>query len=228
MKTVGILGRNGFIGKTVLRRLREVFHVADEPEPCNVLINCAGFSRMYVASQDPSKMEFVEDLVYRRIFNIPFQRLIHLSTIYIEACPNHAYSKIKMNVENRILSRWKNVTVLRLASVLGTGLQKNVIFDLTHGLPLWVTPDSVYNYISSDEIANLLIHLVNNPMTGIINVGASESVKVSDIVEMVGVNTTYGKHKDNIVMNVSKLLEFYQVKTSKEYVEEYWREFHAS
>jgi dTDP-4-dehydrorhamnose reductase len=223
MKTVCLLGRNGFIGSTALNIMEQRFPIVKEPYPCDVLVNCAGFSRMYEAAKCPAKMRAVENLVFDRICKVPFQRLIHVSSIYIETCPDHAYSIIKKEMEGRILERWPDAAILRVASVLGRGLQKNVIFDLVHGMPLWVTPDSIYNYISSDEVAGILSYLVNNPIEGIINVGASASILVSDVVKLVGVETAYGKQRDTILVDVSKLQEFYKVKTSAEYVEEYWR-----
>jgi dTDP-4-dehydrorhamnose reductase len=224
MKTVCMLGRNGFIGRTVYKVLQQNFSMVEESEPCDVLVNCAGFSRMYEAEKNPAKMEQVEDLIFKRIEKVQFSHLIHLSTIYIESSPEHAYSKVKKKIENRIMSRWPKATILRLASVIGEGLQKNVLFDLVHGFPLWVTPDSVYNYISSKEVGNLLCWFVENPLAETINVGASESISVSEIVKMLGVTTSYGNEKNHILVDVSRLQEFYKVRTSKEYVEEFWRE----
>ena len=223
MKTVCMLGQNGFIGKTVLEVLKQNFEIVDVSQPCDVLVNCAGFSRMYEAQKNPSMMERVENYTFDRIANVPFVHIIHLSSIYIDASPDHAYSKYKKKMEQKILSICPDATIFRLASVLGKGLQKNVIFDLSQSLPLWVTPDSVYNYISSEEVGNIITHFINNPIAAIFNVGASESISVSDVVKLTKCETAYGKKKDTVFMDVSFLQKHYKVKTSREYVEEYWR-----
>ena len=222
MKTVCMLGQNGFIGKTVLEVLRKNFEMVDASQSCDVLVNCAGFSRMYEAQKNPSMMEHVEDYTFDRIANVPFTHIIHLSSIYIEASPDHAYSKFKRRMEQKILSIYPDATIFRLASVLGKDLQKNVIFDLSQSLPLWVTPDSVYNYISSEEVGNIITHFVNNPVAATFNVGASESISVFDVVELTKCEATYGKKKDTVFMDVSYLQKHYKVKTSREYVREYW------
>jgi len=222
MKTVCMFGQNGFIGKTVLEVLKKNFEIVDVSQPCDVLVNCAGFSRMYEAQKNPSMMEQVEDYTFDRIANVSFAHIIHLSSIYIEASPDHTYSKYKKRMEEKILSIYPDATIFRLASVLGKGLQKNVIFDLSQSLPLWVTPDSVYNYISSEEVGNIITHFINKPIAATFNVGASESISVSDVVELTGCEATYGKKKDIVLMDVSFLQEHCKVKTSREYVKEYW------
>jgi len=222
MKTVCMFGQNGFIGKTVLEVLKKNFEIVDVSQPCDVLVNCAGFSRMYEAQKNPSMMEQVEDYTFDRIANVSFAHIIHLSSIYIEASPDHAYSKYKKRMEQKILSICPDATIFRLASVLGKGLQKNVIFDLSQSLPLWVTSDSIYNYISSEEVGNIITHFINKPIAAIFDVGASESISVSDVVELTGCEATYGKKKDIVLMDVSFLQEHCKVKTSREYVKEYW------
>lgn len=225
MKNVGLIGRNGFIGKTVFEILKKNFLVVDEPAACDVLVNCAGFSRMYAAHKNPQLMKRVEDYTFWRMQRIPFNRLIHLSTIYIDASPTHAYSVLKKRMERNILDIWPNSTIFRLASVLGPGLQKNVIFDLAHRIPLWVTPDSIYNYISSEELGNIITYFVDNHVPGTFNVGASKSISVSDVVKITSGKAKYGNKKDEVLMNVSFLQKHYKVKTSEEYVKEYWEKY---
>ena len=115
--------------------------------------------------------------------------------------------------------------MLRVVSVLGKGLQKNVIFDLVHEMPLWVTPDSIYNYISSEDLSDIIALLINYPIKGILNVGAKESIRIDKVAEITGTNPTYGEQKDEILVDVEELLKIYPVKTSAEYVKDFWREY---
>ncbi len=225
MKKVTLLGKNGFIGHSVLNHLQKKYDCQEEGNATDVLVNCAGFAIMHEARENPQKMRDAENITFDRICKTPFQHLIHISTIYIEASPSDNYSVIKKELEDRILGNFKNVTILRLASVLGRGLKKNVIFDLSHDFPLWVTPDSIYNYISSEETARIIEHLIENPIYDIINVGAADSVKVSDVAFSLEKSPMYGNKRDIVLMNVSKLQTFYKVKTSMEYVKEYWRNY---
>ncbi len=221
MKTICFLGKNGFVGAPVFEYLQTHFEIRDD-NVCDVLVNCAGFSRMYEAKQNPAKMQEVENITFNRIKEVSFKHLIHLSTIYIEVLLDDNYSKFKREMEARILENYKNVTVLRLGSVLGRGLKKNVIFDLMHDKPLWVSPSAIYNYISTEEVAKIIAHLIENPVNDTIRIGSSESIAVSDIAHIMGKKPIYGDKVDTIYMDVSKLQSFYPVKTSKEYIEEFW------
>ena len=223
MKTVCMLGRNGFIGKTVLKILEEEFLIVPEPEVCDVLVNCAGYSRMYLAKRNPNEMQSVEDMIFDRVQHIQFKRLIHLSSIHVTAYPNEPYSLIKKETERKLLSKYDDVSILRIGSVLGEDLQKNAIYDLVHDTPLWVTSDSSYTFISKEDIGNIIAVLIENPIEGVMDVGGIGAISISECAKFMRKNPSYGSIQHIISMNVSKLLKLYKVKTSREYVEEYWR-----
>jgi nucleoside-diphosphate-sugar epimerase len=223
MKEICILGQNGFIGKTVTEYLRQKYIVKDSG-PCEVLVNCAGFAIMHEAAKNPDKMREVEDITFSRIKAVSFDRLIHLSSIYIDASPDDNYSIIKRVMENRIVFDYPNTTILRSSSVIGRGLKKNVLFDLMKGNSLWVTPFSMYNYISSEELAKIIEYFIENPVFDIFTVGASDSIMVKDIVEMWGRDVVYGPKTDCIIADISKLRKLYKVKTSREYIIDFWKE----
>jgi dTDP-4-dehydrorhamnose reductase len=208
--------------------LEKEFSVVPEGEPCDVLVNCAGFSRMYEAKQNPNRMKIVENAVFDRIVNIQFDQLIHLSTIHVDSYPEEPYSQIKKGMENRIRMNYPDALILRLGSVIGSGLQKNALYDLVHDEPLWVTEDSRYTYISTEDVAKIIIELIRHPLTGLLYVGGSGSVSVKEMAELMGKHpASYGSIQHIIPMDVSRLLEFYPVKTSREYVEEYWKGYRS-
>jgi len=221
MKKICVLGYNGFIGSNVLEVLKQNFSV-NESDKYDFLVNCAGFSKMYEGNKNPDKMRNVEDSILEKINGISFDKIIHLSTIYIEVYPQDVYSRIKVEMEDKILSKYENATVLRLGGVLGKGLKKNVVFDLITNGPLYVTSDSFYNYISAYEIANIISYLINNPIAGIINVGSSKSISVADIANILKKNPIYGNKKETINFDISRLQHFYKVGSSREYVEEFY------
>jgi len=224
MKTVCTLGNSGFIGNAVSEILARSFSVNNSKE-YDILVNCAGFSRMYEGSKNPEKMRSVENSIFDRITAISFDRLIHISTVYIDVYPDDIYSKIKIDMENRILNKYPNATILRLGGVVGPGLKKNVVFDLLNNKQLFVTEDSVYNYISTGEIAEIVAHIINNPQAGIINVAASSSISSHDIAAMLNKTPIYGSKKEIIYVDTSVLQKFYAVKRSDEYLTEFFKTY---
>jgi len=223
MKNVRFLGRNGFIGSTVFDILSKKYSMK-ETGHCDVLVNCAGFAITYIAQKNPELMRHVEDVTFERISKHSFDRLIHISSIYVEANPDENYAVIKKEVEDRLFDTFDDVLVLRLGSVLGKGLKKNAVYDLVNERPLWVSADSVYNYISTEDVANIIIKLIEHPRQGILRVGSSESISISDIAKLLHKDPTYGNiNYNDIVMDVSELQKFYKVKTSREYVKEFYK-----
>jgi dTDP-4-dehydrorhamnose reductase len=180
---------------------------------------------MYAAKQDPVKMQAVEDLVFKRICNVSCKRLIHLSTIHVVSYPDEPYSKMKRIQEDRVLKSYPDATILRLGSVIGPELQKNALYDLVHDQPLWVTANSLYTYISTGDVATIIMQLIEQPRKGIFNVAGSSAISVSQMAVMFGKHPTYGTTHHHIPMDTSWLDGFYPVKTSREYVEEFWKGF---
>lgn len=218
MDNLYFLGQNGFIGHTVFNILKEKYNISKDKN-CDVLINCAGFSKMYEGLKNPQKMKDVENNILNKINNIKFKRIIHLSSIYCNIY-NNIYCDIKKEMENNILN-YKNSTILRLSSVIGNGLEKGVVYDVINNRDLFVTKDSFFNIITSIEIANIISYLIENPIYGIINIGASLSISVENIVKILNKNINYGNKKENVDMDINQLKSFYNIKTSEEYIKDF-------
>jgi dTDP-4-dehydrorhamnose reductase len=53
--------------------------------------------------------------------------------------------------------------IFRLGGMVGKGLKKNSIFDLLHGRPLRVHPDSAYQYLNTDDVARIVWQIASTP-----------------------------------------------------------------
>lgn len=224
-----VLGYTGFVGSAVYKLLQNVdghiifgvnSHTYLDVNDFDVVINCAGFSEKYIANKNPNKMELVENSIFEKISNLRFKSLIHISSIEAEL-ELDSYGILKKQMEQRILSKYKQATVLRLGGIIGGGLKKNVIFDIINNKLLFVTADSIYNFITTDEITNIVLYLMNNVIEGVINVGASKSILVLEIVKLLRKDVVYGSKKEVYNIDVSRLSSFYSVKSSKDYIEEF-------
>lgn len=220
IKEFSVIGQHGFIGSTVTKYLKKSYDVG-ETDPCETLINCAGWARIYEASQDPKKMKEVEDYTLERIRKISFDRLVHISTIHIECYPDSWYSIIKKRMEEKLLKEFPNTLILRVTGVIGNGMKKNAIYDMMNDKPLWVTEDSVYNYITDTELARIILYMSHYRNSLIINVGAKDSISVGEVAKILGKNPVYGSEKHVIKFDTSFLRMYYGTKTSKEYVQDY-------
>jgi len=224
-----ILGYTGFIGSAIFVNVQEKYTCVgmrsiDAPlaNRFDVVINCAGFSRVYAAENDPADMRKSEEAIFEKIKLLTFDKLIHISTSHIDSHPKSKYSMIKLEIENRLRNLCANsLSILRVSGVIGKGLKKNVVFDLLHDLDLFVTRESTYNYITTSEVANIVRCIIDNDIAGIINIGAVNSISVHNIARLFGKIPTYGTRTEAINIDTSLLQGFYSVASSEYYLNEY-------
>jgi nucleoside-diphosphate-sugar epimerase len=235
----------GFLGRTVGRRLAENsnFHVTMVSSRINwsdadlsgydAIVNCAGNSARYLVEQDPDGARTSENAIFDRIRSVhkanPNVKLLHMSSICARTSDTSEYGKLKRQTET-----WAGETsdpcILRLCGLIGPRLVKNFIFDLTNGNPIRVTSDTLYNFISTQEVGNITEHiLLNWKPNETFNVGASTSMRVSTMVKMREFNHTYLSAdqlvKETYQIDTSKLQGFFSVKTTQQYVEEYLKQW---
>ncbi len=234
---IWLIGSKGFVGSAVMRKLscsHKVFGVSSKDkfgcgsfENTDFVVNCAGNSKRWLVESDPTEALWNEkkimELITKIISESPKAKIIHISSVC--AGDETPYGDLKLQMEDYIydFDYW---CVLRLVGLVGENLRKNVIFDWIHGRSIRVSPYSVYNFISTAEVAGVVEYLINNWKEGmILNVGASESILLQDIFKLRKGVTPFFMPGDlpcevyNI--DVSELQKFYSVKTSKEYLEEF-------
>lgn len=74
-------------------------------------------------------------------------------TTPIDPDVNHAYGRNRFEAERFVRERFPDALVMRLPGLFGTGLKKNVIFDLLHDHELHkINPAGVYQYYSLDRL----------------------------------------------------------------------------
>jgi len=88
--------------------------------------------------------------------------------------------------------------------VVGPGLKKNPVYDLIHGLPLHMSPDSELSLIDTATIARCLETLIERGGAGeVYNVAAAGSVRVRDLRERLGRPLSLAPGADRIVLRYS-------------------------
>jgi hypothetical protein len=71
--------------------------------------------------------------------------------------------------------------------MVGPGLKKNPVFDVLHGRPLSIHPDSQYQFMSTDAVANVVWRLVESDTTDrVVNVCGSGLISPRAISELAG------------------------------------------
>ena len=188
-----VLGANGFVGSAFVRRLSNLNlpfipvtrtnYTDYVGHPCRILINASGNSRKYLATREPAhEFDLSVTSVLRAICDFRPARYVHLSSIDVyndvsnptNNCENvsidpahlSAYGFSKYMAELVVKHYAPNWLILRLGGMVGPGLKKNPIYDLLHGGSLYVHPDSLYQYVSTDRVAEIVFDLAQSNIRG--------------------------------------------------------------
>ncbi len=191
---VTIIGANGFVGSAFARRLRnqpgvKLTEVTRETydelrgRESDVLIEAAGNSKKILADQNPAA-EFEASVTHRlrTLLDFPARFHLHISSVDVyndltspattgEDSPvdisrSSRYGAHKYLAEQLVrhyASRW---LIIRLAGMVGPGLRKNPVYDILHGEPLRIHPDSRYQFLPTDDVAQIAWGLVQSGASG--------------------------------------------------------------
>ena len=178
-----MIGAAGFVGRGFCRHLRgepglDLVEVVRESysrhrgATSDVVIDCAGNSKKYLAEEDPAE-DFEQTVAHRlrTLRDFPAALQIHVSSVDVydrlddpdhtrEATPLRLpapsrYGFHKRLAEQLVMQYAPSWLVLRLAGMVGDGLRKNPVFDIMSGQPLWIHPDSQYQFLSTHDVARI-------------------------------------------------------------------------
>ncbi len=186
MKTCLLIGAKGFIGAALaaaarargyaLTAIDRDNYAQSQGAQADLLINAAGNSRKFLDDQDPLQgFELSVSSVMRSLHDFKFNFYIQLSSGAIypdEGNPaNNAESSLldpaamtrygfhKWLAEQLVRRYAPEHLIVRLGGLLGPGLKKNAVFDILHGGPLYVHPDSQFQYMDTRDLAEAIFDL---------------------------------------------------------------------
>jgi nucleoside-diphosphate-sugar epimerase len=180
---VTVIGANGFVGSAFARLLKtrrgiELTPVTRETYAqfrgveSDVVIDAAGNSKKFLADQNPAA-EFEASVTHRlrTLLDFPATLHLHLSSVDVyndlsspdttrEDTPvdlgrSSHYGAHKFLTEQLVRhysSRW---LIVRLGGMVGPGLRKNPVYDILHGEPLRIHPESQYQFLHTDDAARI-------------------------------------------------------------------------
>ncbi len=180
---VCLLGSTGFVGSAfanIFQREGIDFHGIHSRNyeqyigtEYDILINTNGSSTKYLADKNP-RLDFTLNVrsVVDSLHDFKFRLYVYLSSIDVynnvsDPSQNHEevpidsvklsnYGFHKYLAELAVRKYAVDWLIFRLGGMVGKGLKKNPIFDLIHGQPLRVHPDSAYQYINTDDVARFV------------------------------------------------------------------------
>lgn len=185
-----VLGGHGFVGSACVRGARargyEVQSIgrAEYPEAigtdCDLLINANGNSRKYLATKEPlTDFRASVESVLRSCLDFKAQRYVFLSSIdvypvvddpscnredaLIDPARLSRYGLHKWLAEQIVRQYQPDALMVRMGGFVGPGLWKNPIYDLLTGQTLRVDPESAYQYMTTNQLAEIIWSLLEHP-----------------------------------------------------------------
>jgi len=253
-----IIGGRGFVGSAFARHAEKnniEYRVVEQDDykqyagqQCDILVNCNGNSKKFLANENPA-LEF--DLSVKSVFNtihdFKFNKYIHISSIdvyndfsnpkknsekaVIDTAKQSNYGFHKYLAEQVIKKYVKNWLIIRMGGVLGAGMKKNPVFDLLNKKPLWVNINSKYQYLNTDDVAEIAF-LLNKKLrkNEIINVCGNGCISLRGVAGLIDKNykPAYAAdkpRKEYYQINNSKLKSLIEAPETKDVAEKFIREY---
>lgn len=205
-----LIGYTGFVGSTLLSQknnftdLYRSTNISDIVGKSFDTVVCAGASaNKWIANGDPlTDLDNIK-LLCAAIDTITAKTFVLISTVDVYKNPIgvdentpitldglHAYGKNRFLLENFVRSKFENHLIIRLPGLVGTGLKKNIIYDLAHDKNVdTINGNSSYQYYPMDCLATDIDMMLEKKLK-LVNL-ATEPVSTAQIASEI-FNTTIG------------------------------------
>lgn len=246
-----LLGGNGFVGsafvrffeknKILFKNITRTNYEELVGSSCDIFINVNGNSKKFLANQNP-KLEFDSTVkpVCASLHDFKFKKYILCSTcdVYnnfenpelnketsvIDIKKQSRYGFHKYIAERFVCYEADNYLILRFGGFVGPNLSKNPIFDILHGGPLWLNPESELQYLNTDEAAKIVWTIIEKDIKNeIFNICGTGLVKLQDIIDFLNRNIEIKENASKVIydINTEKINKIYKIDDSKKVVFEF-------
>jgi nucleoside-diphosphate-sugar epimerase len=255
---VVLIGANGLVGSAFARLLSNKPGVELVPvlrgtyarlagTTGDVVIECACNSRKFFAEEKPLE-EFETSVTHRlkTLFDFPAPFHLHISSVDVysdltsprttrEDSPidlgtaSH-YGFHKLLAEQLVQHYARKWLIVRLAGMVGPGLRKNPVFDILHGQPLRIHPDSQYQFLHTDEVARVVWNLFESgAQHEIYNLDGEGLISPRDIAALGGKTLDLSALEKNaqpriVHVNLGKISRIVQLPKTKTTIERFIKE----
>jgi len=207
-----LVGGQGFVG-SAFRRLCAARGIPHESitrdsyrgavgRAGTILVYAAGNSRKYLAEQNwQADFEASVEAVVRSIQHFHVDRYVLISSVDVydaldDPLRNHedavidplrlsTYGFHKYVAESSVRRHAPRWLIVRLAGMVGPGLKKNPVFDVLHGRPLSIHPDSQYQFMPTDAVADIVWKLIDAGWENrVVNLCGSGLISPREIAEI--------------------------------------------
>jgi len=211
-----LIGGKGFVGSALARvcaaqgrefAIIELDNYAEfAGRSCDILINANGNSKKFLAQQNPlAEFDASVRSVRASLVDFSCRHYVHISTcdVYpdcstpantqegqaLEVACQSAYGFHKYLAEQCVRHAAPSWLIFRMGGFVGPGLRKNPIYDILHGGPLWLQPDSALQFLPTDSMAQIILELIDRRIEGeIFNLCGRGVISLREVMQLAGVD----------------------------------------
>ena len=236
-----IIGGRGLVGSAFVRQCDAAglsYAVLDREsypqyrgQSCRFLINANGNSRKPLANSDPlADFDASVRSVRQSLIDFQCERYIHLSScdVYPDCSSpettresirpdihlQSAYGFHKFLAEECVRHAASDFLIFRLGGFVGPGLKKNAIFDIRHGGPLWLDPESELQFMHTDDAARIILHMAGSaPSREVFNLCGKGTIALREVIAATGRDVTVQPNSRRVRydVNIDKINGFVPV-----------------
>jgi nucleoside-diphosphate-sugar epimerase len=251
-----ILGGKGFVGSGYARVCEasgRKYQVIDRGnyasfvgQHCDVLINAAGNSKKFLARQNPvADFDTSVRAVHASLVDFCCDTYVLVSSAdvypdssspattsesqFLEVPEMSPYGFHKYLAELCVRHAAKRWIIARCGGFVGPLMKKNPIYDILHGGPLWLAPESELQYIHTDQAAKIIMDLADRGITKeILNVCGAGVVRLSNVMQWAKreVPIHSGSPRFRCELDLAKASALVDLPTSESVVREFVTQLH--
>lgn len=250
-KTLAVIGSKGMVGSDLVNYLKPNFELTEidrhnygehEGKTFDVIINANGNSNKIWANENRlGDFETSTISVYKTFLDFTFKVYIYISSF--DVYENHEGEKESDQIDSAKLTPYglhkflselivksftKNYIILRCPMMLGTKLKKGPLYDVLNNSKLYISKDSSFQMITTEELAKIIFSLLRKNIKGeIFNIGGKSKVELNKVEELTKKKATSPKdgRKQVYETDISKLNKIFPLKTSEEYLKDFLKEY---
>ena len=210
MKSVALIGSNGFVGKSIRTNIlnnrnvsltcitRQNYEEEKFNKEYDIVINASMPSKRFWAKQNPY-LDFIETIekTFKIVTEWENSKIIQISSISARSQLNTIYGRHKAAAE-KLVENEKNL-ILRLGPMYGKSLNKGVLIDMKNHKPVYVSEESLYSFAPVNWVGNWIAN--NLHLSGILDLGSNDNVRLGDIAKEIGSNSIFQGPIDNQIIS---------------------------
>ncbi len=210
MKSVALIGANGFVAKSINKYLLKNDNISVTPvtrsnyeferinKNYDVIINSAMPSKRFWAKQNPYE-DFIETVekTFNIVNNWKSSKIIQISSISARSQLDTTYGRHKAAAEKLVNN--KNNLILRLGPMYGKSLEKGVLIDMKKDNPVYFSKESLYCFAPVDWVGEWISK--NMHLSGIFDLGANNAIKLEEVANKIGSKSVFSGPVDNQILS---------------------------